>query len=171
MINAARFARTHKMPYFGICLGMQIAVIEFARDVLNFEDANSTEFNEQCNYPVIDLMKDQEGVILGGTMRLGKYPCKIKEGTVLHNAYKTDLIYERHRHRYEFNNKYKMQMEQAGLVIGGMSPDEKIIETVELKQSEHPFFVGVQFHPEFKSRPNNAGRLFVEFVKACKKDD
>lgn len=170
MINAARFARTHKMPYFGICLGMQIAVIEFARDVLNFEDANSTEFNEQCNYPVIDLMKDQEGVILGGTMRLGKYPCKIKEGTVLHNAYKTDLIYERHRHRYEFNNKFKTQMEQAGLVIGGMSPDEKIIETVELKQSEHPFFVGVQFHPEFKSRPNNAGRLFVEFVKACKKD-
>ena len=168
MINAARFARTHKMPYFGICLGMQIAVIEFARDVLNFEDANSTEFNEQCNYPVIDLMKDQEGVILGGTMRLGKYPCKIKEGTVLHNAYKTDLIEERHRHRYEFNNKYKMQMEQAGLVIGGMSPDEKIIETVELNQSEHPFFVGVQFHPEFKSRPNNAGRLFVEFVNACK---
>ena len=104
----------------GICLGMQIAVIEFARDVLNFSDANSTEFNEQCNYPVIDLMKDQEGVILGGTMRLGKYPCKIKEGTVLHNAYKTDLIYERHRHRYEFNNKFKTQMEQAGLVIGGM---------------------------------------------------
>ena len=113
-------------------------------------------------------MKDQEGVILGGTMRLGKYPCKIKEGTVLHKAYKNDLIYERHRHRYEFNNKYKLQMEQAGLVIGGMSPDEKIIETVELKQSEHPFFVGVQFHPEFKSRPNNAGRLFVEFVQACK---
>lgn len=171
MTKACRFARIHKIPYFGICLGMQIAVIEFARNVLNFADANSAEFNEQCAYPVIDLMKDQEGVILGGTMRLGKYPCEIKKDTILRKAYKSDLIQERHRHRYEFNNKYLRDFENAGLIIGGTSPDKKIVETVELKQSEHPFFVGVQFHPEFKSRPNNAGRLFVEFLKACKNSE
>lgn len=167
MITSARFARTHKMPYFGICLGMQIAVIEFARDVLNFSDANSREFDEQCEHAVIDLMKDQEGVIMGGTMRLGKYPCKIQKGTILEKAYKSNLIEERHRHRYEFNNSYREQMQKAGLVIGGTSPDDKIVETVELSEKEHPFFVGVQFHPEFKSRPNHAGPLFVEFLKAC----
>ncbi|MBQ0052441.1 MAG: CTP synthase [Treponema sp.] len=167
MINSARYARTHNMPYFGICLGMQIAVIEFARGVLGFADANSREFDEVCEHSVIDLMKDQEGVIMGGTMRLGKYPCKIQKGTILERAYKSELINERHRHRYEFNNQYRQQMKDAGLIIGGTSPDDKIVETVELPVEKHPFYVGVQFHPEFKSRPNNAGPLFVEFVKAC----
>ena len=167
MINAAKYARTHNMPYFGICLGMQIAVIEFARNVLGYSDANSREFDEQCEHTVIDLMKDQECVILCGTMRLGKYPCKIQKGTILEKAYKSTEISERHRHRYEFNNEYRQQMKDKGLVIGGTSPDDKIVETVELPQSQHPFYVGVQFHPEFKSRPNNAGPLFVEFVKAC----
>lgn len=167
MISSCRYARKNRIPYFGICLGMQIAVIEFARDTLNLKNANSREFDEICENTVIDLMKDQEGVIMGGTMRLGKYPCRIKEGTILHKAYKSTLIEERHRHRYEFNNDYRQQMEEAGLVIGGTSPDGKIVETIELNKNEHPFFVGVQFHPEFKSRPNNAGPLFVEFVKAC----
>lgn len=167
MISSCRYARKSHIPYFGICLGMQIAVIEFARDTLNLKNANSREFDEICENTVIDLMKDQEGVIMGGTMRLGKYPCRIKEGTILHKAYKSTLIEERHRHRYEFNNDYRQQMEDAGLVIGGTSPDGKIVETIELNKNEHPFFVGVQFHPEFKSRPNNAGPLFVEFIKAC----
>lgn len=167
MISTARFCRVHKKPYFGICLGMQIAVIAFARDVLGYKDANSREFDEMCEHTVIDLMKDQEGVIMGGTMRLGKYPCKIQKNTILHKAYNADLIEERHRHRYEFNNDYRDEMKKAGLIIGGTSPDDKIVETVELSDKEHPFFVGVQFHPEFKSRPNNAGPLFVEFLKSC----
>jgi len=170
MICACRYARTHNVPYFGICLGMQICVIEFARDVLGLKDANSREFDELCPNPVIDLMKDQEGVILGGTMRLGAYPCKIKDGTIMKTAYQSNLIEERHRHRYEFNNDYLEAMEKAGLIISGKSPDDKIVETVELKQGNdeksHKFFLGVQFHPEFKSRPNNAGKLFVEFLKA-----
>lgn len=167
MISTARFCRIHKKPYFGICLGMQIAVIAFARDVLGYKDANSREFDEMCEHPVIDLMKDQEGVIMGGTMRLGKYPCKIQKNTILHKAYNADLIEERHRHRYEFNNDYRDEMKKAGLIIGGTSPDDKIVETIELSSKEHPFYVGVQFHPEFKSRPNNAGPLFVEFLKSC----
>lgn len=167
MITTCRYARENKVPYFGICLGMQIAVIEFARGVLGFEDANSVEFNEMCEYPVIDLMKDQKGVIMGGTMRLGKYPCNAKDGTILKQAYGSQLFEERHRHRYEFNNKYRQQMQEKGLVIGGTSPDDMLVESVELSQKEHPFYIGVQFHPEFKSRPNNAGKLFVEFVKAC----
>jgi len=171
MIASCRYARTHNMPYFGICLGMQISVIEFARDVLGLKNANSREFDELCENPVIDLMKDQEGVIMGGTMRLGSYPCKVTPGTIMEKAYGTTLIEERHRHRYEFNNDYLQKMQEAGLVISGRSPDEKIVETVELPQGEgdgkHKFFIGVQFHPEFKSRPNNAGKLFVEFLKAC----
>lgn len=167
MISTARFCRIHKKPYFGICLGMQIAVIAFARDVLGYKDANSREFDEMCEHPVIDLMKDQEGVIMGGTMRLGKYPCKIQKNTILHKAYNADLIEERHRHRYEFNNDYRDEMKKAGLIIGGTSPDDKIVETIELSDKKHPFYVGVQFHPEFKSRPNNAGPLFVEFLKSC----
>ena len=170
MIASCRYARTHNVPYFGICLGMQISVIEFARDVLGLKNANSREFDELCENPVIDLMKDQEGVILGGTMRLGSYPCKVSDGTIMKKAYGSDLIEERHRHRYEFNNDYREKMRNAGLVISGTSPDEKIVETVELPQGEgsgkHKFFIGVQFHPEFKSRPNNAGKLFVEFLKA-----
>lgn len=171
MISSCKYARLHNIPYFGICLGMQIAVIEFARDVLNLKNANSTEFDEQCENPVIDLMKDQEGVIKGGTMRLGKYPCRVKSGTIMQKAYGAVTIEERHRHRYEFNNNFRSKMEEAGLIIGGTSPDDNIVETVELPQKDsaisHKFFIGVQFHPEFKSRPNNAGPLFVEFLKAC----
>lgn len=164
MICACRYARENKLPYFGICLGMQIAVIEFARSVLGYTDANSREFDEQCSHSVIDLMKDQEGVIMGGTMRLGKYPCKVIPDTILSRAYKKDEIEERHRHRYEFNNDYRKQMTDAGLIISGTSPDDKLVEAIEIPNQ---FYIGVQFHPEFKSRPNAAGPLFVEFVKAC----
>ena len=164
MISACRYARETKLPYFGICLGMQIAVIEYARSVLGYADANSTEFDEMCEHPVIDLMKDQEGVIKGGTMRLGSYPCKVKKGTMLEKAYGSDLINERHRHRYEFNNDFKQAFIDAGLVISGTSPDESLVEAVEV---EDHFHVGVQFHPEFKSRPNSAGPLFRAFLKAC----
>ena len=164
MISACRYARTHKLPYFGICLGMQIAVIEFARSVLGYADANSREFDEMCEHPVIDLMKDQEGVIKGGTMRLGSYPCEVASGTILEKAYGSNHIAERHRHRYEFNNDYREKMQQAGLTISGTSPDGTLVEAVEVAGQFH---VGVQFHPEFKSRPNNAGPLFVEFLKAC----
>ena len=164
MICACRYARENKLPYFGICLGMQIAVIEFARSVLGYTDANSREFDEQCSHSVIDLMKDQEGVIMGGTMRLGKYPCKVMPDTILSRAYKKDEIEERHRHRYEFNNEYRKQMTDAGLIISGTSPDDKLVEAIEIPNQ---FYIGVQFHPEFKSRPNAAGPLFVEFVKAC----
>ena len=166
MICACRYARENKLPYFGICLGMQIAVIEFARSVLGYTDANSREFDEQCSHSVIDLMKDQEGVIMGGTMRLGKYPCKVMPDTILSKAYQKDEIEERHRHRYEFNNDYRKQMTDAGLIISGTSPDDKLVEAIEIPNQ---FYIGVQFHPEFKSRPNAAGPLFVEFVKACKK--
>ena len=143
---------------------MQIAVIEFARTVLGLADANSREFDEMCEHPVIDLMKDQEGVIKGGTMRLGSYPCKVTPGTILEKAYGTNKIAERHRHRYEFNNDYRDQMKAAGLTISGTSPDDTLVEAVEVAGQFH---IGVQFHPEFKSRPNNAGPLFVEFLKAC----
>ena len=166
MVCSCRYARTHKMPYFGICLGMQIAVIEFARSVLGYADANSREFDELCEHPVIDLMKNQEGVIKGGTMRLGSYPCKVASGTTLKKAYGANLINERHRHRYEFNNDYRTKMTEAGLTISGTSPDNTLVEAVEIKGQFH---VGVQFHPEFKSRPNNAGPLFVEFLRACEK--
>lgn len=164
MIASCRYARTHKVPYFGICLGMQIAVIEFARSVLKLADANSHEFDETCEHPVIDLMKNQEGVIMGGTMRLGSYPCKVTAETILEGAYGQALINERHRHRYEFNNDYREQMQAAGLVISGTSPDGSLVEAVEVKDHFH---IGVQFHPEFKSRPNKPGPLFVDFLKAC----
>ena len=167
MIASCRYARENNLPYFGICLGMQICVIEYARHVLGYPDANSREFNENGNHLVIDLMPDQKGVIKGGTMRLGAYPCKIKENTKLAACYGETLIKERHRHRYEFNNEYKEELEKAGLTIGGTSPDERIVETVEI--TDRDFFVGVQFHPEFKSRPNKPHPLFVGFVSAsCK---
>ena len=165
MIASCKYARENKIPYFGICLGMQIAVIEYARHVLGYADANSREFNEHGQHLVIDLMPDQKGVIKGGTMRLGAYPCKIKEGTKLAACYGSTLIKERHRHRYEFNNDYKEELQKAGLTIGGTSPDERIVETVEL--TDRDFFVGVQFHPEFKSRPNKPHPLFVGFVSAA----
>ena len=165
MITSCRYARENEIPYFGICLGMQIAVIEYARHVLGYEDANSREFNEQSEHLVIDLMPDQKGVIKGGTMRLGAYTCKIKPGTTMEKSYNQTLISERHRHRYEFNNIYKDELVKAGLTISGMSPDEHIVETVEL--TERDFYVGVQFHPEFKSRPNKPHPLFVNFVKSA----
>lgn len=167
-IAAAKYARTHDVPYFGICLGMQIAVIEFARNVLGITDANSGEFAENCAHKVIDFMPDQYGDIpKGGTMRLGAYPCSIAEGTIMERAYGSANISERHRHRYEFNNEYRDKMEKAGLKIAGTSPDGRLVEAVELP--EHPHYVGVQYHPEFKSRPNKAHPLFREFISAAQR--
>lgn len=165
MIATARYARTHNVPYLGICLGMQIAVIEFARSVLGLTDANSGEFDENSNHKVIDFMPDQNSEInKGGTMRLGAYPCKIAAGTKMAECYKADEIKERHRHRYEFNNDYRSDMTAKGLVISGTSPNNHIVETVEVPEND--FYVGVQFHPEFKSRPNKAHPLFMGLVKA-----
>lgn len=164
-IAACRYAREHKKAYFGICLGMQVEVIEYARDVLGLADANSREFSETTKNPVIDLMPDQLGKIKGGTMRLGAYPCLIKKGTQMETAYGAETVSERHRHRYEFNNAYRAAFEEHGLVVGGTSPDGTLVETVELPCDR--FFVGVQFHPEFKSRPNRAHPLFREFVKSA----
>ncbi|MBR4767402.1 MAG: CTP synthase, partial [Lachnospiraceae bacterium] len=168
MILAARYARKNRIPYFGICLGMQIAVIEFARSVLGFSDANSTEFDELSGHPVIDLMPDQVHITdKGGTMRLGSCPCLLKEGSASMAAYQKDRIEERHRHRYEFNNAYREAFESNGLQLVGKSPDDRLVEIVEEK--DHPWFVGVQFHPEFKSRPNHPHPLFREFCKAAMK--
>lgn len=168
MILSAKYARENQLPYFGICLGMQIAVIEFARNVLGLMDAHSGEFDEQCTHKVIDFMPGQsEKIDKGGTLRLGSYPCSIKAGTKMEKCYGEKLIHERHRHRYEFNNKYREELTGAGLVISGTSPDDRLVETVELH--EHPFFVGVQFHPEFKSRPNQSHPLFKGFISAALK--
>lgn len=166
MIEAIRYARENKVPLFGICLGMQMAVIEYARNVLGFDGANSTEFGE-TPYPVIDIMEDQKDVTdKGGTMRLGLYPCKITPGTNCERIYAEPLIYERHRHRWEFNNAFRSKLTEAGLVIAGQSPDERLVEIIEVK--DHPWFVGVQFHPEFKSRPNKPQKLFADFIRAAK---
>jgi len=165
-ITACRYARENNIPYLGLCLGMQIAVIEFARNVCGIKDANSREFDENGQNNVIDFMPDQSDTIAkGGTMRLGSYPCKILQGSLMEKAYGMRLIAERHRHRYEFNNKYRALLEEKGLRVSGTSPDDRIVETVEIP--ENRFFVAVQFHPEFKSRPNRAHPLFVEFVKAA----
>ena len=169
MILAAKFARENHVPYFGICLGMQISVIEFARDVLGIKDANSGEFDEQCAHKVIDFMPGQsEEVDKGGTLRLGAYPCVIGENTTMARCYGKREISERHRHRYEFNNKYRDALTAAGLTLSGLSPDGRLVETVEL--SERPFFVGVQYHPEFKSRPNRPHPLFLGFIDASLKN-
>ena len=165
-IEAVRYARENKVPYFGLCLGMQMAVIEFARNVAGLEGANSSEFGE-FDYPVIDLMPDQKGVEMGGTMRLGLYPCKLDGNSISGQVYGDELIYERHRHRYEFNNVYREQLTEKGLKFAGLSPDGKLVEIVELPRDVHPFFVGVQFHPEFKSRPNRPHPLFTEFIKTA----
>jgi len=163
-IEAIRYARENKVPFFGICLGMQMAVAEFARNVAGMVTANSSEFGEET-FPVIDIMADQKDVTeKGGTMRLGLYPCKLTEGTKAREIYGEDLIYERHRHRYEFNNAFRKQLEDAGIVLAGVSPDQKLVEIVELK--DHPWFIGVQFHPEFKSRPNRPHKLFKDFIRA-----
>ena len=165
MILAARYAREHKVPYFGICLGMQIATIEFARDVAGISDAHSSEFDEQCKHKVIDFMPGQsDDIDKGGTLRLGAYPCVIQPGTTMARCYGTLEISERHRHRYEFNNEFRDVLTNAGLTLSGLSPDGRLVETVEL--TEHPFFVGVQYHPEFKSRPNKAHPLFRGFIAA-----
>src|SRR6056297_1536522 len=165
-LKAVEYARKNKVPYFGICLGMQCAVIEYARNELNLKDANSTEFDEDKKEPVIALMPDQHDVEeMGGTMRLGLYPCKLKEDSISRDSYQEEVIYERHRHRYEFNNHYRDQIEEAGMILSGLSPDERLVEIVEVP--DHPWFVGVQFHPEFKSRPNRPHPLFVSFIKAA----
>lgn len=163
-IIACNYARVNNLPYFGICLGMQIAVVEFARNVCGLVDANSGEFDERSHHKVVDIMPDQYvSMVKGGTMRLGAYPCKIKDGTLMHQAYKTDEVSERHRHRYEFNNEYRKQFEAKGMVVSGTSPDDILVEAIELPKND--FFLGVQFHPEFKSRPNRPHPLFSLFVK------
>ena len=166
MIAAAEYCRENKVPYFGICMGMQTAVIEFARHVLGWTDADSGELSSVSSHKVIDLMADQYGDIpKGGTMRLGAYPCRLTKGSRAARIYGEELIYERHRHRYEFNNEYRRETEKAGLRVCGSSPDGKLVEAVEL--SELPFYIGVQFHPEFKSRPNRPHPLFAAFVREC----
>ncbi len=164
-IEAVRYAREHKLPYLGLCLGMHMATIEFARHVAGLDHANSSEFVEN-DQNVIDLMPDQKDVDMGGTMRLGLYPCKLEQGTISRELYGEELIYERHRHRYEFNNTFRRQLSDSGLVIAGQSPDGKLVEIVELPRDVHPWFVAVQFHPEFKSRPNRAHPLFKDFIRA-----
>jgi CTP synthase len=166
-ILAARYAREKKVPYLGLCLGMQTMCIDFARGVLNHEDANSSEFDRGTEYPVIDLMLDQRSITdLGGTMRLGLYPCELQKESKAAEAYDEERVYERHRHRFEFNNAYKKDFEKGGMDFSGMSPDGKLVEIAELK--DHPFMVGSQFHPEFLSRPMKPHPLFVGFVKAAK---
>jgi CTP synthase len=165
-IEAIKWARENKIPFLGICLGMQCAVIEFSRSVLGYKMAHTSEINAETPYPVIDLMPEQKDIDeKGGTMRLGVYPCRLEENTYSINAYKDELIYERHRHRYEFNNEYRKSLIDAGLILAGTSPDGRLVEIVELK--DHPWFVGVQFHPELKSRPNRPHPLFRDFIKAA----
>lgn len=165
-IEAINYARRNKIPFLGICLGMQCTVIEYARDILGYKGANSAEFDENCEHPVIDILPDQKGVEMGGTMRLGIYPCKLEEGTLARELYGEELIYERHRHRFEFNNAYKEAIQNAGLIISGSSPDGRLAEIVELPRTEHPYFIAGQFHPEFKTRPNRPHPMFTGLVKA-----
>lgn len=167
-IKAIQYARENKIPFFGICLGMQCAVIEYARHKCGMENANSSEFDAQTKYPVIDLMAEQVDVEdMGGTMRLGLYPCKVYPSTLTQKAYGEELIYERHRHRYEFNNAFREEIIKNGLVIGGTLPNGRLVEIVELPQDVHPWFLGAQFHPEFKSRPTNPHPLFRDFIAAA----
>ncbi len=181
-IQAVHYARMNKIPYLGLCLGMHMAVIEFARYACGLKNANSGEFNpcsekednsvdfSETTHNVIDIMPDQKGVDMGGTMRLGLYPCKLEDGTISRRVYADELVYERHRHRYEFNNAYREIMAEKGLKFAGLSPDGKLVEIVELAENVHPFFVAVQFHPEFKSRPNRPHPLFNEFIKVADKE-
>ena len=168
MIEAIRYAREKKVPMFGICLGMQMAVVEFARHMAGLADANSSEFTPDGTHNVIHIMEDQKNIDnMGGTMRLGLYPCKLAENSLVRSIYGDSLIYERHRHRFEFNNTYRPLLQEKGLRIAGLSPDERLVEIVELP--DHPWFVGVQFHPEFKSRPNKPHKLFASFIGAALK--
>lgn len=167
-IDTVRYARENNIPFFGICLGMQMAVIEYARNVVKLNEANSTEMNEETPYPVISIMEDQKNVTdKGGTMRLGAWKCDIAEGTLAHTIYGKTQIQERHRHRYEFNNEYRKQLEDAGLTASGVNPDTGLVEIIELKN--HPFFIGVQYHPEYKSTVANPHPIFVSFVAAMVK--
>ena len=167
-IEAVRYARENKKPYLGLCLGMQMAVVEFARNVAGFPDANSSEFEPDGAHSVIHIMEDQKDITnMGGTMRLGLYPCKLTPGSLVQEIYGEDLIYERHRHRFEFNNNFRKQLTEKGLQIAGLSPDERLVEIVSLP--DHPWFIGVQFHPEFKSRPNKPQKLFASFIGAALK--
>ena len=163
-IEAVRWARTNNIPFLGICLGMQVAVIEFARNVIGLKEANSSEFLPEGKESVIDIMPDQRGVRKGGTMRLGAYPCKTKESSLLRKLYGEEMISERHRHRYEFNNDFRTLFEKFGMVLSGTSPDDKLVEAVEIPS--HPFFIAVQFHPEFKSRPQRPHPCFSGLIKA-----
>jgi CTP synthase len=165
-ISAVSYARQHNVPFFGICLGMQCAVVEYARNVLNYKNAHSTEIDRETDYPVIDLMEEQKQVNeMGGTMRLGSYPCELEKGTRVYDIYDTPDISERHRHRYEFNNAYMDAYKEAGLIPSGINPKDNLVEIMELK--EHPWFIGVQFHPEYRSTVAKPHPLFVSFIKAC----
>ena len=174
ILKVIEYARVHKIPYFGLCYGMQLMVIEYARNVLKIKDANTREVNPHASHLVIDVMEDQKEKIekkkLGGSMRLGAYPCELKKGTVAERAYGTNIILERHRHRYEVNNTYRERLEKAGLVFSGLSPDQTLCEIAELPTKAHPFFLGTQFHPEFKARPLSPHPLFTAFAKACLKN-
>ncbi|NLV88799.1 MAG: C26 family cysteine hydrolase domain-containing family, partial [Tissierellia bacterium] len=164
-IAAIKYARENNIPFLGICFGMQLAVVEFARNVAGFKGAHSSEIDPETPYPVIDLMPEQKDAeATNGSMRLGLYPCKIKEDTMAYKIYNDEIIYERHRHKYEFNNEFRDRLAEEGLVISGLSPDERLVEMIELK--DHPWFIGVQFHPEFKSRPTKAHPLFRDFIRA-----
>ena len=167
-IKAIEFARVKKIPFLGLCLGMQCAVIEFARNVCGLKSANSTEFEKKSRYPVISLLEEQKNIKdMGGTMRLGVYRCRIKSGSLASKVYKKTLISERHRHRYEFNNKYRGLLQKRGMVFSGIYQKKNLVEMVELKN--HPYFIAVQFHPEFKSKPDKAHPLFREFITAALK--
>ncbi|WP_227937001.1 CTP synthase [Alkalihalobacillus deserti] len=167
-IAAIRYARENKVPFLGICLGMQLASIEYARNVLGLEGAHSAELNPETPYPIIDLLPEQKDIEdMGGTLRLGLFPCKLTEGSIAHATYSDEIVYERHRHRYEFNNEYREQMEKAGFIFSGTSPDGRLVEIIEIK--DHPYFIASQFHPEFRSRPTRPQPLFREFVGASLK--
>ena len=166
-MDAVRYARENKVPYFGLCLGMQLMVVDFARFILGNEEPNSTEFDRGTPYPVIDLMPDQRGVVdMGGTMRLGLYPCALQPDTIAYEAYGKPLVHERHRHRFELNNSFRELLQKNGMRFSGLSPDGRLVEIAEL--ADHPFMVGTQFHPEFLSRPNRPHPLFVAFVRAAR---
>ncbi|MDP4663421.1 MAG: gamma-glutamyl-gamma-aminobutyrate hydrolase family protein, partial [Salibacteraceae bacterium] len=168
-IAAIKYARENNVPFFGICLGMQCSVIEFGRNVLGFEDANSSEMDSKTSHAVIDMMEEQKAITnLGGTMRLGAYTCHLKEGSLAHQIYGRTEISERHRHRYEFNNQFLSQYEEAGMIATGTNPASGLVEIVEIPT--HPFFIGVQFHPEYKSTVANPHPIFVHFVKAAIKE-
>jgi len=170
-INAIEFCRLNSIPYFGLCYGMQLACVEYARHVAGLNGAHTTEIDKKPNHPVIDIMPEQKALMkenhFGGSMRLGAYACRLVKGTKAYSAYSKPVISERHRHRYEFNNEYREILTAKGLIISGVNPERDLVEIIELKN--HPFFLGVQFHPEFKSRPLNPHPLFVEFIRACGK--